>query len=146
VAASKATTVDEYLAELEPERRAAVEAVLEVVREHIPAGYEEGMQWGMVAWYVPLERYPDTYNGQPLQLAALASQKRHLAIYLNGIYADEGLRERFEQRYRESGKRMDVGKSCVRFRALTDLPLDVVGWAVAQLGVDEYIERYEASR
>jgi hypothetical protein len=146
VAASKATTVGEYLAELEPDRREAVEAVLGVVREHLPDGYEEGMQWGMVAWYVPLERYPDTYNGQPLQLAALASQKRHLAIYLNSIYADPGLREEFEERYRESGKRMDVGKSCVRFRDLGDLPLDVIGWAVAQLSVDDYIERYEASR
>jgi hypothetical protein len=146
VAASKATTVDEYLAELDPERREAVEAVLGVVREHLPAGYEEGMQWGMIGWFVPLERYPDTYNGQPLQFAALASQKRHLAVYLNAIYADPDLREEFEKRYRASGKRMDVGKSCVRFRALEELPLDVIGWAVAQLAVDEFIERCEASR
>ena len=146
MAQSKATTVDEYLAELDRERREAVEAVLGVVSEHLPAGFEEGLLWGMIAWYIPLERYPDTYNGQPLYVAALASQKRHLAIYLNSIYADPGLREEFEGRYRESGKRMDVGKSCVRFRSLDDLPLDVIGWAIAQVGADAYIERYEASR
>ena len=146
MAQSKATSIDAYLAELEPERREAVEAVIGVVRDNVPDGYEEGMLWGMVAWFIPLERYPDTYNGQPLYVAALASQKRNLAIYLNSIYADPGLRDEFEERYRASGKRMDVGKSCVRFRTLDDLPLDVIGWAVAQVGVDAYIERYEASR
>ena len=146
MAQSKATTVGEYLAELEPERRGAVEPLIRTVRENVPDGYEEGMLWGMAAWYIPLERYPDTYNGQPLSVAAVASQKRHFAVYLHSIYADPELREEFEQRYRASGKRMDVGKSCVRFTKIDDVPLDVVGWAVAQVGVEDYIERYEASR
>lgn len=143
---SKAATVDEYLAELEPERRETVEAVLATIRANVPAGYEEGVLWGMVTWFIPLERYPDTYNGQPLYVAALAAQKRHFAVYLNSIYGDPGLREEFERRYAESGKRMDAGKACVRFRRLDDLPLELIGWAVAQVGVERYIQRYEAVR
>lgn len=143
---SKAATVEECLAELEPDRRETFEAVLATIRESIPAGYEEGVLWGMATWYIPLERYPDTYNGQPLGIAALAAQKRYFAVYLNAIYADPELREEFERRYRESGKRMDIGKSCVRFRRLDDLPLELIGWAVSRTGVEEYIERYEASR
>jgi len=146
MAGSAASSVEEYLGELEPERREVVEPVLTTVRESIPAGYEEGILWGMVNWYIPLERYPDTYNGQPLSVVALAAQKRHYALYLNCTYADPELSAEFERRYEASGKRMDVGKSCVRFRKLEDLPLDVVAWAVSQVSVDEYIERYEASR
>lgn len=146
MAKSEATTIDGYLAELAPERRKAIEALLATVRENLPDGYEEGILWGMVTWYIPLERYPDTYNGQPLGVAAVASQKRHFAAYLHSIYADPELRSQFEARYRATGKRMDVGKSCVRFRKLDDVPLDLIGWAVSQVGVGEYIERYEASR
>jgi hypothetical protein len=145
VVQSKAATVDEYLAELEPERREVIEEVLAVIRENLPDGYEEGILWGMVCWYIPLERYPDTYNGQPLGIAALAAQKRHYAVYL-WIYEDDELREEFEERYRASGKPMDVGKSCVRFKKLENLPLDVIAWAVAQSSVEESIERYERSR
>lgn len=145
MAQSKATTVDDYLDELPPERREVIEEVLAVVREHLPSGYEEGILWGMICWYIPLERYPDTYNGQPLGVVSLAAQKRHYAVYLP-IYDDDELRDEFEERYRESGKRLDVGKSCVRFTKLEDLPLDVIGWAVSVTDVDEYIERYEKSR
>lgn len=142
---SKAATVDDYLEELDPDRREVVEQVLGVIRANLPAGYEEGVLWGMPTWYIPLERYSDTYNGQPLGIAALAAQKRHYAVYLN-LYDDDELREEFEERYRESGKRMDVGKSCVRFTKLENLPLDVIAWAVAQTSVEENIERYEGSR
>lgn len=142
---SKAVTVDEYLDELAPDRREVVEEVLEVIRANVPVGYEEGVLWGMLCWYIPLERYPDTYNGEPLGIVALAAQKRHYAIYLN-LYDDDELRQEFEERYRETGKRMDVGKSCVRFRKLEDLPLELIGWAVAQTSVEDYVTRYEASR
>ena len=143
---SNAATVDEYLDELAPDRREVIEKVLAVIRENLPRGYAEGILWGMVCWYIPLERYPDTYNGQPLGIVALAAQKRHSAVYLFSIYEDDELREEFEERYRESGKRMDVGKSCVRFTKLENLPLDVIAWAVSQTGVEERIERYEQSR
>lgn len=144
--ADKPGTVEEYLSGLEPERREVVEEVLAVIRANLPAGYEEGILWGMPCWYIPLERYPDTYNGEPLGVVALAAQKRHYAVYLNFIYSDDELREEFERRYRESGKRMDVGKSCVRFTRLENLPLDLIGWAVAQTSVEEYIAHYEQSR
>ncbi len=81
------------------------------------------MQFGMIAYCVPLSRYPETYNGAPLLYAALAAQKNHNAVYLMGIYADGELRKWFEANYKASGKRLDVGKSCVRFKTLDDLPL-----------------------
>jgi len=99
------------------------------------------MNWGMIAYEVPLATYPDTYNGQPLVYAALASQKNHMAVYLTGIYMDEAAREKFERDYRATGKRFDVGKSCVRFRKLDDLPLPVIGEAIAYLPADEYVRR-----
>ncbi len=101
------------------------------------------MNWGMIAYQVPLERYPDTYNGQPLLYAALASQKNHMAVYLMGIYGSDALREKFEAAYRATGKRMDIGKSCVRFRRLDDLPLDVVGDAIAAVSLDDLLAMHD---
>jgi uncharacterized protein YdhG (YjbR/CyaY superfamily) len=143
---SEASTVDQYLAELPEDRRHAVEAVRETILTNLPDGYEEAMNWGMISDQVPLSVHPDTYNGQPLMYAALASQKNHMAVYLSAIYADEGARQDFEALYRETGKRYDVGKSCVRFRKLDDLPLEVIGQAVAWYPVDRFIENYEGSR
>ena len=143
---SEAATVEEYLAELPADRRDAMTAVRQVVVDRLPTGYVERMNWGMIAYEVPLETYPDTYNKQPLLYAALASQKAHMAVYLHGIYADEQLRERFEAAYRATGKRFDVGKSCVRFKRLGDLPLDLVTEAVGRFSVNDYIQTYEKSR
>ncbi len=143
---SDAATVDEYLAALPEDRREAVEAVRRVVLEHLPEGYEETMDFGMIAYVVPLETHPDTYNGHPLMYAALASQKHHMALYLQSIYADTRTGSRFETDYRATGKRFDVGKSCVRFRTLDDLPLDVVGDAVAALTPSEFVEISERAR
>jgi uncharacterized protein YdhG (YjbR/CyaY superfamily) len=143
---SEARTVEAYLSELPDDRRAAVEAVRATILENLPEGYEEAMNWGMISYQVPLETYPDTYNGQPLMLAAVASQKRHMAVYLSAIYADEALRTRFEAEYRATGKRFDVGKSCVRFRTLDDLPLDVIGRAIASTHVDAFVASYEEGR
>ena len=95
------------------------------------------MNWGMITYQVPLDRYPSTYNGQPLAYSALASQKNHMAVYLTGIYADDETRLAFEAAYRATGKRYGVGKSCVRFRKLDDLPLALIGESVARFGVDE---------
>lgn len=141
---SKASTVAEYLDELPEERRNAMATVRQVILEHLPAGYEEAMNWGMTTYQVPLATYPDTYNGQPLMYAALASQKNHMALYLTGIYMDEATRQAFETAYRATGKRYDVGKSCVRFRKLDDLPLDLIGESIATLEVPEFIARVEA--
>jgi hypothetical protein len=95
----------------------------------------------MITYQVPLEVYPDTYNKKPLMYAALANQKNHMAVYLTGIYMDEDLNQDFEKKYKETGKRYDVGKSCVRFRKLDDLPLELIGESVAAVGMDEFIER-----
>lgn len=143
---SDAASVRAYLAELPEDRREIVEAVRAVILEHLPTGFEEGMQYGMIGYHVPLERYPVTYNGQPLGVAALASQKRHLSLYLMGIYGDDGESSWFRERWAETGKRLDMGKSCVRFRQLDDLALDVVGEAIARTSVDDFIAVYERSR
>ncbi|MGH3043200.1 MAG: DUF1801 domain-containing protein [Gaiellaceae bacterium] len=143
---SDADSVQAYLAELPEGRREVVEAVRAVILEHLPTGFEEGMQYGMIGYYVPLERYPVTYNGQPLGVAALASQKRHLSLYLMGIYGDDGESSWFRERWAETGKKLDMGKSCVRFRRLDDLALGVVGEAIARTSVDDFIAAYERSR
>ena len=143
---SAATTVDEYLDSLPPDRQAALQAVRAVIRDNLPAGYQEGMQYGMIGYYVPLERYPVTYNKQPLSYAGLASQKQYMSLYLSCVYASDALRQQFEAEYARAGKRLNMGKSCVRFKRLDDLPLDVVARAIAAVPVDQYIAMYEQAR
>ena len=140
---SDATTVEGYLAELPDDRREAVQTVRQTILEHLPRGYEEVMNWGMITYQVPLDAYPHTYNGQPLMYAALASQKNHMAVYLTGIYMSEETRREFEDAYRATGKRLDVGKSCVRFRRLEDLPLELVGDCIAAEDVEAFVARFE---
>ena len=140
---SSATTVAAYLAELPAERRAAIEAVRETILGHLPEGLDEVMAWGMICYVVPLETSGATYNGEPLVHTALANQKQHMSLYLNCIYGDERIREHFEDDYRATGKRYDVGKSCVRFRRLDDLPLDVVGRAVKAVSAADLIAQHE---
>lgn len=143
---SKATTVQQYLSELPDDRLEAFEAVRDVILENLPEGFEEAMNWGMITYQVPLSRYPDTYNKKPLMMAALASQKNHMAVYLTGVYADADSRAAFTTAYKETGKRMDMGQSCVRFRRLEDLPLELIGKAIAEYSVDEFIELNERVR
>ncbi|MFN2114098.1 MAG: iron chaperone [Anaerolineae bacterium] len=143
---SNAATVEEYLAALPEDRRAAIEQVRQVILANLPDGYEEAMNWGMITYQVPLATHPDTYNGQPLMYAALASQKNHMAVYLMGIYGSEDSWADFEEAYRATGKRYDVGKSCVRFKRIDDLPLELIGEKVAETSVDEFIAAAEAAR
>ena len=143
---SDAKTPDAYLASLPPERRQALTALRDVIRANLPAGYEEGMGYGMIGYYVPLERFPDTYNGQPLSLAGIASQKRYMSLYLNTVYGDPETDRWFRERYAASGKKLDMGKSCVRFRKLDDVPLDLIGETIARVAVDRYVEQYRAVR
>ena len=140
-----ATTVTEYLASLPEDRRRAMKAVRAVIRANLPKGLVEAMNWGMIVYEVPLKACPDTYNGQPLAYAALASQKQYMSVYLMGIYGSDELRADFERSYRASGKRMDIGKACVRFRTLEDLPLDVVANAIGALTIEEFIAMHEQS-
>jgi hypothetical protein len=142
----EASSPDEYIAQLPPDRREAISAVREVIRRNLPAGYEEGIDFGMISYQVPLDRFPDTYNGHPLGLAALANQKNYMALYLNNVYGDPKTEAWFRVRYAASGKRLDMGKSCVRFRRLEDLPLDVIGETIARTDLDRYLARYQAAR
>ena len=146
MAGSDAATVAEYLDELPDERRAVVSAVREVILEHLPEGYEETMNWGMISYEIPLERYPDTYNGQPLSYVGLAAQKRHYALYLMSVYQDPAQEAWLKDVFEEAGKKLDMGKSCLRFKKLEDLPLEAIGRLVAGTGPDQFIARYEASR
>jgi hypothetical protein len=143
---SDARTVAEYVSALPDDRRETFEAVRRVILEHLPDGFVETMEFGSPSYVVPLERYPDTYNGRPLPLASLASQKRYLALYLMGVYGDAGTASWFRERWAETGKRLDMGKSCVRFRRLDDLPLDLVGDAIGRVSLDEFVAMYERSR
>lgn len=138
-----AASIDEYLVNLPETRREALERVRRVITKNLPKGFEETIEFGMPSWVVPLSRYPKTYNKRPVLLAALASQKNHMAVYLTGIYGDEALRAWFEEAYGATGKKMDVGQSCVRFKTLADLPLEVIGDAIGKLGVDALIEIVE---
>ena len=143
---SKAVRVEEYLDGLPSERREAVSKVREVILKNLPAGYEEGIQYGMIGYYIPLARYPKTYNDQPVGLAALASQKNYMSLYLVNIYSDPEILERFKDAYHKSGKKLDMGKSCIRFKRVEDLPLEIVGQTIARTSVDEFIALYESSR
>ena len=142
---SKAKTVAEYIASLPEDRRGAIKAVRDVVKKHLPAGYKEGMEYGYISWSVPLSVYPDTYNGQPLCYAALASQKNHMALYLMCAYADSPIKERLVKGFKGAKKKLDMGKSCIRFRALDDLPLDVIAEATAAMPMKKYIEVAKAA-
>lgn len=143
---SAAKTVDAYLASLPEDRRKTIRAVRDVVRKHLPKGYEEGMEYGMIYYYVPLSRYPETYNGYPLCYAGLSAQKNHNALYLLGVYGDGTKAKRFKEGFAKAGKKLDMGKSCVRFKTVDDLALDAVAEAIAAVPVDAYVEIYEKSR
>ena len=146
MARSMAGSVEDYLQELPRERREILQAVRKVVLDNLPAGYVETMNWGMISYEIPLERYPDTYNKRPLMYAALASQKNYMSLYLMCVYSHKESRVRFEEEFKASGKKLNMGKSCVRFKRLEDLPLDVVGEAIAGTSVDAYIRFYQESR
>ena len=143
---SGAASVEAYLAGLPEDRRHDLGVVRRVVLDNLPDGFEEVVQYGMISYVVPLERYPDTYNGQPLAVASLGNQKRHMAIYLMGVYGDEGAQKWLRERWAATGKKLDMGKSCLRFRKLDDLALDVLGEAIARTSVDDFIAAYERSR
>ena len=106
----------------------------------------ESMQFGMIGYVIPLATYPETYKGKPLMYAALASQKNYMSLYLMNIYADQEAEQWVTDSYRASGKKLDMGKSCVRFKNFEDLPMDLIGKAVARTPVPDFIARYEDSR
>ena len=143
---SSAATVADYLAELPADRREQIEAVRDVVNAALPAGYVETMTYGMIGWVIPLADYPDTYNGQPLVYAGLAAQKNSYSLYLNCAYASADRTDRFRQAWAASGKKLDMGKSCIRFKRADDLALDLIRDEIAATTPAKFIAVYEASR
>ena len=143
---SKAATVADYLAELPADRRAEIKRVRDLINSVLPAGYREGMGYGMIGWVIPLERYPDTYNKQPLAYAALAAQKNSNSLYLNCVYASKERTERLKAAFATAGKKLDMGKSCIRFKKADDLALDAIAEEIASTTPDEYIRIYEEAR
>ena len=143
---SKAPTPEAYLAELPPERAELVSRLRNLVNASLPDGYVERMSWGMISWEVPSERYPDTYNGQPLVYAALAAQKNHTALYLNCVYASEERTERMKAQWAAAGRKLDMGKSCLRFKRAEDVAEDVLAETIRSIPVDRFIAEYEAGR
>src|SRR5688572_6772325 len=148
---SKAPTVKDYLAELPAERRAAIESVRSVILKNLAKGFQEGMGYGMICYSVPHSRYPDGYHCDPKQalpFAGLASQKQYMSLYLCTQYANSGEEKRFRAAWdkvvREGkAKKLDMGKSCLRFKQVEDLALDLIGESVRSMSVDEFIEFYE---
>jgi len=143
---NKAKTVGEYLKQLPADRRKTLSAVRNVVLENLPKGYKETIGWGAITYAIPLEDYPDTYNGQPLCVAALSAGKAYCSIYLMAAYGDTKTRKWLEDAFRKSGKKLDMGKACLRFRTPDDLPLDAIGQVIAKVTPDKYIKTYEAVR
>ena len=146
MAVSKATTVNAYLKELPADRRKTIAAVRDVVVQHLPVGYAEKMGWGIITYAIPLEKYPDTYNGQPLCIAGLASQKNNCTLYLMGVSGDPKLYAWLEAGFKKRGLKFDMGKSCLHFKTVEDLPLDVVGKVIAKVTPAKLIKFVEASR
>jgi hypothetical protein len=143
---SKANTVQQYLAELPADRRVAIEAVRAVMLKNLDPLYEEGMQYGMIGFYVPHRVYPPGYHcdpKQPLPFACLASQKNYMSLYLGCVYGDTPLARWFQEAWARTGKKLDMGKSCIRFKKADDLALDVIGEAIRRLPTRKFIEYYE---
>lgn len=150
---SKATTVEKYLAELPPDRRAALTAVRKVIRANLDPDLEEVMQYGMIGYCVPHRVFPAGYHcdpKQPLPYAALASQKNHMSLHLMCIY-DMGSganpqAEWLQREWAKSGAKLDMGKACIRFKKLEELPLDVIAAAFKRFTAKDYVETYQRAR
>lgn len=142
---SKATTVAQYLKELPADRRATIETVAKVVRANLDPRLQEGMQYGMIGWFVPHSVFALGYHcdpKQPLPFAALASQKNHCSLYLMTAYAEGSTGEAWIMKAWPKGKRLDMGKSCIRFKHVEDLALDVVGEAVRRVPLEQHLAWY----
>ena len=138
----------EYLDGLPEDRREALEAVIELAGMKLDKRLEFGMQYGMPAWYLPHSEYPDGYHcdpKQPLPFASIASQKKHIGLYLFCVYCDEAAKDQFVDEWKASGKRLDMGKSCVRVKDLDGIPMDVLGRAFKRMTAKKFVTAYEAN-
>jgi hypothetical protein len=143
---SKAATPEAYLDELPRERAAFVSRLRNLVNANLPDGYVERMSWGMISWEVPLDRYPDTYNGQPLVYAGLAAQKNHIALYLNCVCASESRSERLRAAWAATGRKLDMGRSCLRFKRPEDVAEEVLAETIRSIPVERFLAEHETGR
>jgi hypothetical protein len=146
---SKAITVAQYLANLPEDRRRVIEAVRQLIQENLDGDYEEGMQYGMIGYYVPHRVYAAGYHcdpKQPLPFAGLASQKNYMSLYLMCVYGDSPLAAWFRDAWAKTGKKLDMGKACIRFKKLDDLALECIGEAIRRVPAKKYVEHCEAVR
>ena len=137
---SDATTVDAYLEEIDPAKRPMVETLREIVRENLPAGYDEVMRWGMITYEVPTEVSGKTYNGKPLMYVAIGAQKNHVGLYLCGIYCHVPLHDSFVAAYSQAGVKLDMGKACIRMKKPEHILAPAIAQSVAALKPEEYAE------
>ncbi|MBU6414084.1 MAG: DUF1801 domain-containing protein [Planctomycetes bacterium] len=145
---SKAATVDQYIAELPADRREVVSAIRRVFLKNLEKGFEERMSYGMIGYCVPHSIYPAGYHcdpRQPLPFAGVAAQKNAYSVYLFCIYADADEGMRFRKAWAATGKKLDMGKSCIRFKRLEDCALDVIAETLKRVTVESHIRQYEKS-
>ncbi len=143
---SRAKTVNQYIDELPVERKEIVKKLRSSIRKNLPSGYKEVMEFGMICYVIPLEKYPNTYNKKPLVYCALASQKQYVSLYLSCVYVDKKTRIEFEQSYQKSDKKLNAGASCIRFKTMQEIPFEVVNKAIRKFSVKQFIDIYEKSR
>jgi hypothetical protein len=144
---SKAQSPEEYIKEVPEERNDAIEKLRQVILENLPKGFEEGMSYGMIGYYVPHSIYPKGYHCDtklPLPFMSFASQKNSINFYHMGIYANKDLYDWFVSEYpKYSKKKLDIGKSCVRFKKIEDIPFELIGQLVQKTSAESWIETYE---
>ncbi|MBI3831630.1 MAG: DUF1801 domain-containing protein [Planctomycetes bacterium] len=146
MARSSAKTVAAYLKELPAERRAVIAGMLKLLRRHVPKGYREALTWGSICYEIPLERFPNTYNGQPLMYLALAAQKNYCVLHLMCVYMNPVKQKFLRDAFKKAGKKLDMGKACIRFKSLDDLPLKAIAKVIASVKPEGYMAYYEKSR
>jgi len=141
-----ATTVQDYLASLTPEQHSVIDPVRSLILSHLPSGFVESINWGMLSYEVPLEIYPHTYNKKPLNYIGLAVQKQYYSLYLMPAYMDKSVYQTLMNAFESAGKKLSLGKTCIRFNKMEDLPLDLIGSIIASHSVESFISAYEEAR
>jgi uncharacterized protein YdhG (YjbR/CyaY superfamily) len=141
-----ATTVHDYISSLTPEQRSVIDPVRSLILTYLPSGFVESINWGMLSYEVPLEIYPHTYNKKPLNYIGLAVQKQYYSLYLMPVYMEKSVYQTLMNAFESAGKKLSLGKSCIRFKKVEDLPLDLIGSIIASHSVESFISAYEEAR
>ena len=144
--ASSVKTPAQYIASLPADRAKTIAAVRAHVNKHIPSGYDECLVWGTIGWTIPLSRYPETHNNQPICYVALSSQKNYCSLYLMGAFWSASQLEQLKAAFKGAGKKLDMGKCCVHFESPEDLPLEAIGKLISEISSEKWIEMYEQTR